>query len=141
MSSNPTAPTILRSEALQGDIMGFLSIVRLIKALRYSLEGLHSAFRGEAAFQLEVVVSAILIPVIFFLHVTIIERTLLILSLLLVLMVELINSAIEALADRISTELHPLSKKAKDIASAAVLLSLIIAVLIWGSILWPLIRP
>ena len=107
----------------------------LINALFYSLDGLGSAFKSERAFRQEVILTFILIALTFYLSLTNIERVLLISSLFIVLIVELINSAIEAVVDRISLEEHHLSKKAKDIGSAAVLIALINAVITWVLIL------
>lgn len=110
-------------------------IVRMIKAAKYSYQGALAAFRGEAAFREEVIMCLILIPVAFWLDVSAMERLLMIVSLLLVLLVELLNSAIEAVVDRVSTAHHPLSGQAKDMGSAAVLISIVIAVLTWVTVL------
>lgn len=118
--------------------MSFLSLKRLLKALGYSCEGLCSALKEGPAFQLEVIICAILIPTAFCLRVGIPERILLIASLFLVLIVELLNTAVETLADRISTEIHPLTKKAKDIGSSAVFLSILLACIVWGEVLFTL---
>ena len=107
---------------------------RLLPALRYALEGFAGAWRTEGAFRQEVVVAAILIPASFFIPVTTLERLALAVSILFVIVVELLNSGIEATVDRISTERHPLSKHAKDAGSAAVLLAVAIAVLTWVTI-------
>ncbi len=110
-------------------------LLRLIKAFGYSLAGLKAAFLNEAAFRQEVILSLILIPLAWFLGANGIERALLISCVLLVLIAELFNSAIEAVADRISEEQHPLIKRAKDIGSAAVFVALCYAVLTWCLIL------
>ncbi len=104
---------------------------RIIKAGKYSYQGVKAAFSGEAAFREEVIMCAILIPVAFWVDVTTIERLLMIVSLLFVLVVELLNSAIEAVVDRVSTELHPLSGRAKDMGSAAVLIAIGMALAVW----------
>ncbi len=117
-------------------------IKRIINAFGFSLLGLKSAFKHEAAFRQELAFCVILIPLSFWLGQTAVERALLIGALLLVLIVELINSAIEAIVDRIGTEHHELSGRAKDIGSAAVLVSLINSTIIWGLIIfdrWPII--
>lgn len=113
----------------------FYSIKRLINSAQYSIEGLIAAFKSEAAFRLELFAMLFLLPIAFMLDCTIVERVLLILSLMLVLMVELINTAIEVVVNRISQDLHELSKKAKDIGSAIVFLALINAAVTWGIIL------
>lgn len=112
-------------------------ITRLIKAFGYSFKGLKAAFAHEAAFRTELAACAALIPISFFLEVSATERALLIGVLLLTLIVELINSAIEAAIDRIGSEHHELSGRAKDLGSAAVLVSLINAALVWAAILLP----
>jgi diacylglycerol kinase (ATP) len=111
---------------------------RLINALGYSLSGLRLAWKDEAAFRQEVILAIILVPVAFMMPVGEIQRVLLVGSVMLVLVVEMINSAIEAVVDRVSLDIHPLAKKAKDMGSAAVLLALANAILIWIMILWPL---
>lgn len=110
-------------------------IRRIVAAFGYSLAGLRAAFIGEAAFRQELVLAMILIPLACMLEVAGLERALMIASVLLVLIVELINTAIETLVDRISPEIHPLSKKAKDIGSAAVLLALLLLAVVWGCVL------
>lgn len=109
-------------------------IRRLIKAFGYSFDGLKSAV-VHPAFRLECVAAALLLPSAFFITGNGVERALLCGSVLLVLIVELLNSAVEATIDRISLEQHPLSKQAKDLGSAAVLVSLVNAGLIWLIIL------
>ncbi|RNC78361.1 diacylglycerol kinase [Piscirickettsia salmonis] len=109
--------------------------IRLIGAVGYSWAGLVATLKSEAAFRLELLIAVILIPSACFLSVTIIARVLMITSILLVLIIELINTAIEAIVDRISMEHHSLSKKAKDIGSAAVLVAMINAVFTWIVIL------
>jgi len=117
-------------------------IKRIINAFGFSLLGLRATFKNESAFRLELAFCVILIPVSFWLGQTAVERVLLIGALLLVLIVELINSAIEATVDRIGSEHHELSGRAKDIGSAAVLISLVNSSVIWGLIIyarWPII--
>lgn len=113
-------------------------IIRIFKAFGYSLEGLKSAFCSEPAFVIEVFAFIIFTPIACLLPVSLVFKALMISSLFLVLIIELGNSAIEAVVDRISLEHHPLSKKAKDIGSAAVLLSLINAGVIWAMALYSL---
>lgn len=110
-------------------------IIRVIRALAYSWRGISAALRYEAAFRQEVLLALIAIFVACWLKVDTTTRLLLIGSVLLVLIVELLNSAIEALTDRIGDEWHELSGRAKDMGSAAVLLALILALMTWGLIL------
>ncbi|MGI1679350.1 MAG: diacylglycerol kinase [Cellvibrionaceae bacterium] len=110
-------------------------ILRLKNATKFSKQGFMQAWHGEAAFRFEAVLAALLIPVAIFLPVIAIERVALITSVLLVLIVELLNSAVEAVVDRVGTEEHPLSGMAKDMGSAAVLVSLCIVIFTWGAIL------
>ncbi len=115
--------------------MTFLNLTRLLKAIRYSCDGLRAAMKDEVSFQQELIVSVPLSIVAICLHVSVPEKLLLIGSLLLVLIAELFNTAVEALADRVSTDIHPLSKKAKDASSAAVFLTIILACLVWAMVL------
>ena len=110
---------------------------RLINACGYSLAGLASAWRTEGAFRQEVIAAVILIPIACLVPVAMVERVLLIGSVLLVMVVELVNCSVEAAVDRISLDRHPLSKRAKDAGSAAVLLSVVIAAMVWVLILGP----
>jgi diacylglycerol kinase (ATP) len=104
-------------------------------ALRFSLTGLAAAWRHEVAFRIELTGAAILVPLGIFLGETGLERALLVASVLLVLVVELLNSALEATLDRISLEDHPLIGRAKDLGSAAVFLALLNAAAVWLLIL------
>jgi diacylglycerol kinase (ATP) len=108
---------------------------RLINAFGYSLAGFRAAYKHEDAFRQEFRLAIILIPLALWLPATAIGKALLIASVLLVIIVELINSAIEATVDRISLENHDLAKRAKDIGSAAVLVSLINVIVVWGLVL------
>lgn len=103
----------------------------------YSLAGLRAVWRTEVAFRQLVLINAVLLPLAFYLDVSRAERALLILAPFLALIVELLNSAIEAAIDRISLELHPLSKCAKDMGSAAQFLALALICLVWSVILLP----
>ena len=114
---------------------GATGLQRIVNATRYSLAGLGAAARGEAAFQQELLATVILVPLALWWGETGIQRALLIGSLLLVLIVELINSAIEATVDRVSSENHPLAKRAKDLGSAAVMLALVNGALVWAFVL------
>ena len=116
-----------------------MSPMRLVKALGHSLDGLAGAFLTEDSFQQEAIAALVLVPLACFLPVTPLERALLIASVLLVMVVELLNSSIESAIDRISLERHPLSKRAKDTGSAAVLLAVITAILVWAAITGPLL--
>jgi diacylglycerol kinase (ATP) len=115
---------------------GKTGLTRLRNALGYSMEGYRSAYQHEDAFRMELMAAAVAIPLALWLPVGNIGKALMVSSILLVLLVELINSAIEATVDRISIEDHDLAKRAKDIASAAVLLSIINALVIWGLVLF-----
>lgn len=110
-------------------------LTRLINATGYSLAGLRAAFRWEAAFRQEVVMTLVLTPVAFLVGRSAVEISLLMGSMLLVLIVELLNSAIETLVDRVGLEKNDLSGRAKDMGSAAVMLSLCFMALVWGLIL------
>ena len=114
---------------------GKTGLRRLRNAFFHTLDGLRAAFRHEDAFRQEVLLAAILIPLAFLLSSDALSRALLIGSVLLVLIVELLNSAIEAVVDRVSLENHELSKRAKDIGSAAVFLSLANVLAVWALIL------
>jgi diacylglycerol kinase (ATP) len=114
---------------------GKTGLQRVWNALHYSLAGLRAAFKCEDAFRQEALLAALLIPASFFLPVGGLGRALMIASVLLVLIVELLNSAIEATVDRVSLDRHHLSKRAKDIGSAAVLLTLFNVVLVWACVL------
>lgn len=115
---------------------GKTGLARIRNALFHSLDGLRAAVRHEDAFRQEVLAAAILVPAAFFLPASGAGRALMIGSVLLVLIVELINSAIEAVVDRASPEDHPLAKRAKDVASAAVFLSLVNVPVIWALVLF-----
>jgi len=109
---------------------------RIVNALFFSLAGLRAAWQQEAAFRQECVLCAVLVPLAFWLGQSAVERSLLIASCVLVLIVELLNSAVEAVVDRIGTDHHKLSGRAKDQGSAAVLVSLALTVSIWSMIAW-----
>lgn len=115
---------------------GRTGLDRLIRATGYSLAGLASAYRGESAFRQEFWLAALLLPLAFWVGRGWVEVSLLAGSVVLVLIVELLNSGLEAAIDRISLELHDLSKRAKDLASAAVFLSLVLCAGIWLGALW-----
>ncbi len=117
-----------------------VGVARIVAAAHHSFDGLVAAFRSEAAFRQELALCAVLLPLAVWLPVDGLERLLLIGSLVAVLVVELLNSAVEAVVDRVGSEQHPLSKTAKDLGSAAVLLTLLMAAGTWLTVLWPLVR-
>jgi diacylglycerol kinase (ATP) len=127
-----------REEAMpeESPFKGKTGITRLLNALGYSLQGMVSAFRHEEAFRQEVLLAAVLIPTAFFVDVGGMARAMMVASVLLVLVVELLNSAVEAAVDRISLENHRLAKRAKDIGSAAVFLSLVNVAVVWLLVLF-----
>lgn len=108
---------------------------RIAKAAGYSFAGLAAAWRHEAAFRQLALLACVLIPVAFMVASTPVERALLVLPVLMSLAIELVNSAIEAVVDRVSLEIHPLSKRAKDLGSAAQLLGLISIAVVWLAVL------
>lgn len=109
---------------------------RLYSASIWSWHGLRDAFKTEEAFRQEVLLAALLIPASFLIDTSAIGHALLVGSVLFVLLVELLNTAIETVIERISDEIHPLSKRAKDLGSAAVLLSILNAGVIWALIIF-----
>jgi len=120
---------------------GRTGLERVIRATGYSIEGLKTAYRGESAFRQETWLAVFLLPAALWLGRGWVETALLAGSVLLVLIVELLNSGIEAVVDRVSFELHDLSKRAKDLASAAVFLSLMLCGGIWLAALWHRFMP
>ncbi len=122
---------------MESPFKGKTGLRRLINAFGYSLDGLRAAYRNEDAFRQEVRLALALIPLALILGHTSIERALMIACVLLVIVVELLNSAVEATVDRISLDHHLLAKRAKDIGSAAVLLSLVNLFVVWVLILLP----
>ncbi len=114
---------------------GKTGLKRVWNALFYSLDGLKAAYRHEDAFRQEVLLAVLLVPLAFILPASGLGRALMVMSVLLVLVVELVNSAIEATVDRISLENHALAKRAKDIGSAAVLVALLNVAAVWSLVL------
>ncbi|BCG26391.1 diacylglycerol kinase [Pseudomonas tohonis] len=114
---------------------GQTGLKRILNAAGYSLDGMRAAFTGEAAFRQLVLLNVVLIPITFFLDVSRGERALMIAACLLALIVELLNSAVEAAIDRISLDRHPLSKNAKDMGSAAQFVALSLITAVWATIL------
>ncbi|NOY66044.1 MAG: diacylglycerol kinase [Gammaproteobacteria bacterium] len=109
---------------------------RVVYAAKYSWQGFRAAFKTEAAFRQELFFAVILIPAAFWVGNNAVEVSLLIASVLLLLIVELINTAIEAVVDRFGEEWHELSGVAKDVGSAAVMLAIILIFTVWGLIAW-----
>jgi diacylglycerol kinase (ATP) len=114
---------------------GKTGLQRVWNAFHYSMAGLYAAFTCEDAFRQEALLAVLMIPATFFLPVSGVGRALMIGSVLLVLIVELLNSAVEAVVDRVSLDHHHLSKRAKDIGSAAVFLALLNVVIVWVCVL------
>jgi diacylglycerol kinase (ATP) len=119
---------------------GRTGLNRILHAAGYSWAGLVAAYRGESAFRQETWLTIVGAPLAFWVGKDWVQVALLLGSLLLVLIVELLNSAVEAVVDRVSFEIHDLSKRAKDIASAAVLLSLLLAGGVWAAAIWQHLR-
>jgi len=115
---------------------GNTGLRRVVRATRYSAQGLAHAWRYEAAFRQEVVLSLLLFPAALWVGQTPLERLLLIASCVFVLVVELLNSAVEAAIDRVGEEQHELSGRAKDMGSAAVMMSLMLSGAVWLMFLW-----
>lgn len=109
-------------------------LCRLVKAFGYSCAGLVAAYRTQASFRADLVACGLMLPVALWLGRSWPERSLLISTLLFILFAEVINSALETVVDRIGLEYHDLSKRAKDLGSAAVLLSLLNGLVVWGAV-------
>ncbi|MBS0970381.1 diacylglycerol kinase [Chimaeribacter arupi] len=112
-------------------------LIRIYKAAGYSVKGVLAAWKNEAAFRQEAIMVIPAMLLAFWLDVSTAERILMVSSLWLILIVEIINSAIEAIVDRIGPELHPLSGRAKDLGSAAVALAIILTLFVWAMVLLP----
>ena len=130
MSSHPPTPPVNPQKARKG-------LSRIFHAAGYSLQGLIAGW-GEAAFRQEAVASVVMLPLAFFIGRDWVEVALLAGTVLLVMVVELLNTGIEACIDRIGPEWHDLSKRAKDMGSAAVLLSLLLCIGVWVAAVWTL---
>ena len=115
---------------------GLTGMRRVVSATFNSFAGLRTAWRNEAAFRQECALAAVLVPAAFWVGDTAIEYVLLLGSVLLILIVELLNTAVEATVDRVGTDHHKLSGQAKDLGSAAVFVSLILTAVTWGLIAW-----
>lgn len=116
---------------------GRTGLRRVLNACRYTAQGIGAAYRHEAAFRQEVWAAVVLVPLACVVQVSPAERALMIASVIGVLIVELLNSAIEAIVDRVSLEHHPLAGRAKDAGSAAVALAIVIVIAVWAICLWP----
>ena len=121
---------------MESPFKGETGLRRLINAFGYSADGLEAAFQHEDAFRQEVFLACVLIPLGLYWGKTNIEKVMLAGAIILVLIVELLNSSIEATVDHTSVECHPLAKRAKDIGSSAVFLTLINFFLVWGLVLF-----
>ena len=130
MNKPPTQTTASTSSKMNKP--GKKGLARLFAATGYSIKGLKAAWRHEEAFRLEAYLAVFFVPLSFAVTDELALRLCLIGSCFLVLMAELINSAIEAIVDRVSTELHPLSGQAKDIGSAVVFLAMLLFFIVWG---------
>lgn len=117
------------------ELKGNTGLRRIVNAAGYSMQGFRSAFRTEPAFRQLVLLNVVLLPIALWVDVSPAERAILLLTPLLSLTIELLNSSIEHVVDRISLELHPLSKSAKDMGSAAQFMGLVIIAVCWGVIL------
>lgn len=131
-----TAPQDASPSAAESPFKGKTGLRRIWNALHYSIAGLKAAYACEDAFRQESWLAVVLVGGALFLPVNGVGRALMIGSVLLVLIVELLNSAVEAAIDRIGLEKHSLSKRAKDIGSAAVFVALVNVAVVWASILW-----
>ena len=119
---------------------GNRGFTRAIHAAKNSWNGLIFAYQEESAFRQELVLLVLLTPVALLLPISVLEKALMISALLMVLAIELLNSSVEAAIDRISFEHHDLSKRAKDFGSAAVMLALLIAFIIWAAVIFQLLQ-
>jgi len=124
-----------QSPQLESPFKGKTGLIRIVHAFFNSIAGLEDAWRHESAFRQEILLAVFLIPLACVAPVSAVERALLIGSVLLVLIVELLNTSVEAAIDRISFEHHSLSKRAKDIGSAAVFVALVLLAMVWGLII------
>ncbi|MGX9256215.1 diacylglycerol kinase [Pantoea ananatis] len=113
---------------------------RIVKAAGYSWQGLRAAWQHEAAFRQEAVAAMVAIILACWLDVDTVSRILMIGSVVLVIIVEVLNSAIEAVVDRTGQERHPLAGRAKDMGSAAVFIAILLALFVWGTLLWSHLR-
>jgi diacylglycerol kinase (ATP) len=120
---------------------GNTGLRRIVNATFFSFAGLRAAWRDESAFRQELLLCVVLIPTAVWLGRTAVERSLLIGACLIVLIVELLNTGIENVVDRVGHEPHKLSGQAKDLGSAAVFVSLVLVLVVWGLIAWSRFGP
>ena len=139
MTTTTTPPPNPKKESLHAPQKSKGGPARLLAAARYSAAGLRAAVQHEAAFRQELALGLPMVAFALWLHPGRVQTLMLVGSVVLVWVVELLNSAIEALADALSTEQHPLLGRAKDLGSAAVLLSLLLAAFTWAVLLWPML--
>lgn len=125
-----------QQKAKPGEKSGAAGFLRIWRAAFFSMEGIRSALKNESAFRQEFLLTGILTVTAIFLHIPLVLKAVLVASMLMVLSVELLNSAIEATVDYISMERHPLAKRAKDMGSAAVFFSLLCSGLLWVVSIW-----
>jgi diacylglycerol kinase (ATP) len=125
----------MESEGIDSKFRKNTGMKRLVKALFYSFDGLASTLKHEAAFRQEALLATVLVPLSFLMRVSLVEHLILVFSIILLLVVELLNSAIESVVDDISMQHRPLAKRAKDMGSAAVLLSLLNCFICWISVI------
>jgi diacylglycerol kinase (ATP) len=137
----PPEPAVAANELPEAEspFKGKTGLVRIVHAFFNSCSGLEDAWRHESAFRQEILLAIVFIPGAFFMPVTTVERALLIATVLLVIIVELLNTGVEVAIDRISFDHHSLSKRAKDIGSAAVFVALVLLGAVWTLILWPVL--
>jgi diacylglycerol kinase (ATP) len=135
MSFEPTGELAEGASTDSRTLKGRGGLQRVLNATRYSLDGLRAAWAHEDAFRQEILLAAILIPVALLLPLSAVEKVLLVGVVVLVLIVELLNTGIEAAVDRDSLEINPLGKRAKDFGSAAVMLALLFAAGTWIAII------
>ncbi len=133
----PRTPEAAAGGEATSPFKGKTGAARIVQAFFNSLAGYTDAWRHESAFRQEVLLAAVMVPAAFVVPVTGAERALLVGSVLLVLVVELLNSSVEAAVDRISLDRHSLSRRAKDLGSAAVLTALALAASVWLLVLLP----
>jgi diacylglycerol kinase (ATP) len=136
----PSGTEPAAARAAESPFKGKTGAARIVQAFFNSLAGLGDAWRHESAFRQEILLAAVLLPVALVVPVGGYERALLVATVLLVLVVELLNSSVEAAIDRISLDRHQLSKRAKDLGSAAVLVTLALLAAVWALVLLPLLR-
>jgi diacylglycerol kinase (ATP) len=130
-------PDVPGAPPVESPFKGKTGFIRIIHAFFNSVAGLRDAWRHESAFRQEILLAAVLVPIACVAPVTAVERALLIGAVLVVIIVELLNTSVEAAIDRISFDHHSLSKRAKDIGSAAVFVALVLLALVWALILPP----